>query len=52
MHKPTLKAGRPAVLRRNLGSQGDQDGLPIDRPAGDGEDGRCAAAERQRFCIT
>jgi len=54
VHKPTFEAGRPAVLRRNLGSKaikmvyapdGDNDGKSVQTVKVEAED-------RNRFCIT
>ncbi|MFO7786447.1 MAG: phosphoenolpyruvate synthase [Halospina sp.] len=53
VHKPTFEAGRPAVLRRNLGSKAIKMVY-----AGDGEMGRSVetvkvdAADRNRFCLS
>ena len=53
VHKPTFEAGRPAVLRRNLGSKAIKMVY-----AGDGEMGKSVetvkvdAEDRNRFCIT
>ena len=38
VHKPMLANGKPAILRRSLGSKADQDGVRHDR----GRDGRQA----------
>lgn len=53
VHKPTFEAGRPAVLRRNLGSKAIKMVY-----AGDGEMGKSVetvkvnAEDRNRFCIS
>ena len=53
VHKPTFEAGRPAVLRRNLGSKAIKMVY-----AGDGEMGRSVetvkvdAEDRNRFCLS
>ena len=51
VHKPALKAGKLAIIRRNLGSKLDQDGVRFGRRKGDkrqaGENGRHDAGAAQ-----
>jgi len=53
LHKPTLQAGRPAVLRRNLGAKAIK---MVYRSTADHHETvvtvDVAAADRQRFCIS
>ncbi len=49
VHKPTLLAGRPAVLRRNVGSKAIK---MIYDPLGGTHTVEVPLAERQRFCLT
>ena len=53
VHKPTLEAGRPAVLRRNLGSKAIKMIYGAEATAGKSvETVNVAETDRQRFCIT
>ncbi len=53
VHKPTLAAGRPAVLRRNLGSKAIKMIYGAEASAGKSvETVNVDVSERQRFCIT
>ena len=53
VHKPTLQAGKPAVIRRNLGSKAIKMIYGSDASAGRSVDiVDVDAAERMRFCIT
>ena len=53
VHKPTLSAGRPAVLRRNLGSKAIKMVYGSSQEAGSSVDTvKVDQEERNRFCIT
>ncbi|WP_404369369.1 phosphoenolpyruvate synthase [Marinobacter sp.] len=53
VHKPTLNAGRPAVLRRNLGSKAIKMVYGGNQEAGSSVDTvKVDQDERNRFCIT
>ena len=53
VHKPTLEAGRPAVLRRNLGSKAIKMVYAGNQAAGSSVDTvKVDQAERNQFCIT
>ena len=53
VHKPTLAAGRPAVLRRNLGSKAIKMVYQTDPSAGQFvETVKVDQDERNRFCVT
>ncbi len=53
VHKPTLEAGRPAILRRNLGSKAIKMVYGTEATAGKSVDTVAVdQADRMRFCIT
>ena len=52
VHKPALRAGKLPIIRRNLGSQADQDGVRVGRREGRQRQARAGRSTPRPSCAT